>query len=217
MVAIVLAGKHPQRVRSVAINCAAAKLGKTGQLLFKNWIDVVRVDPAPPGPSVAPGLAPGGQLIEVTAHWALAGTEVTALYEITPVGSDETRLPALRYGSDRPAATGNGEIAHLRLRYKQPGSDQSRLIETPIRRTSLRPTASDSLMFTAAVAGFADTLRGGTHIDGWGWDGILAAARSSGRDRSDSRNAGFIDLVEQARLLVEHGDNRSAGAAAVSD
>src|SRR5690606_15019708 len=53
-----------------------------------------------------------------------AGHEVAALYEITPVGSDETRLPALRYGSDRPAATGNPEIAHLRLRYKQPGNDR---------------------------------------------------------------------------------------------
>ena len=46
MVAIVLAGKFPERVRSVAINCAAAKLGRTGKLLFKNWIDVVRLDPA---------------------------------------------------------------------------------------------------------------------------------------------------------------------------
>ena len=45
MVAVVTAGKYPDRVRSVAINCAAAKLGRTAQLLFKNWIDVVRLDP----------------------------------------------------------------------------------------------------------------------------------------------------------------------------
>ena len=150
-----------------------------------------------------------------------AGHEVTALYEITPVGSDQARLPALRYGNDRPAATSSGEIAHLRLRYKQPGSDRSRLIETPILHSALRPQASNSLMFTAAVAGFADALRGGTHTDGWGWDGILAAARSTGREHNDSRHAEFIELVEQARLLVDHSDdpagNRSAGAAAVSD
>ena len=47
---------------------------------------VVRVDPAPPAPSVAPGLVPGGQLLEVTARWALTGaavTEFAAPLEIT--------------------------------------------------------------------------------------------------------------------------------------
>jgi hypothetical protein len=39
---------------------------------------VVRVDPSPPTPALAPDLVTGGQVIEVTAHWALAGTEVTA-------------------------------------------------------------------------------------------------------------------------------------------
>lgn len=45
MVATLLAGKYPERVRSVVINCAAAKLGRTAQLLFKGWIDLVRLDP----------------------------------------------------------------------------------------------------------------------------------------------------------------------------
>jgi pimeloyl-ACP methyl ester carboxylesterase len=49
MVAIVFAGKYPQRTQSVVINCAAAKLSRTGQLIFKNWIDIARMDPAGPG------------------------------------------------------------------------------------------------------------------------------------------------------------------------
>lgn len=49
MVAQVVAGKYPQRTISVVINCAAAKLGFTGRLIFKNWIDIVRMDPAGPG------------------------------------------------------------------------------------------------------------------------------------------------------------------------
>ncbi len=44
MVAIVLAGKYPQRVQSVVINCAAAKLGYSGQLIFHNWIDLIAMD-----------------------------------------------------------------------------------------------------------------------------------------------------------------------------
>jgi 3-oxoadipate enol-lactonase len=49
MVAIVFAGKYPERTRSVVINCAAAKLGLAGRLIFKNWIDIARMDPAGPG------------------------------------------------------------------------------------------------------------------------------------------------------------------------
>jgi 3-oxoadipate enol-lactonase len=49
MVAIVFAGKYPQKTTSVVINCAAAKLGVAGRLIFKNWIDIARLDPEGPG------------------------------------------------------------------------------------------------------------------------------------------------------------------------
>jgi pimeloyl-ACP methyl ester carboxylesterase len=48
MIAIVVAGKYPERTTSVVINCAAAKLGVMGKLIFKNWIDIARIDPAGP-------------------------------------------------------------------------------------------------------------------------------------------------------------------------
>ncbi len=49
MIAIVVAGEYPDRTRSAIINCAAAKLGRAGQLIFRNWIDLVRNDPDGPG------------------------------------------------------------------------------------------------------------------------------------------------------------------------
>jgi pimeloyl-ACP methyl ester carboxylesterase len=49
MIAIVFAGKYPERTTSVVINCAAARLGLAGRLVFKNWIDIARLDPAGPG------------------------------------------------------------------------------------------------------------------------------------------------------------------------
>jgi len=49
MIAIVFAGKYPERTTSVVINCAAAKLGSAGRLTFKNWIDIARMDPDGPG------------------------------------------------------------------------------------------------------------------------------------------------------------------------
>ena len=52
MIAIVVAAKYPERTRSVVINCAAAKLGASGRLIFKNWIDIARLDPDGPGSRV---------------------------------------------------------------------------------------------------------------------------------------------------------------------
>jgi 3-oxoadipate enol-lactonase len=52
MIALVTAGKYADRVISVTINCAAAKLGLAGQLIFKNWIDISRMDPDGPGSRV---------------------------------------------------------------------------------------------------------------------------------------------------------------------
>jgi pimeloyl-ACP methyl ester carboxylesterase len=52
MIAIVFAGKYPERTTSVVINCAAAKLGRSGRLVFQNWIDIARMDPE--GPAAAP-------------------------------------------------------------------------------------------------------------------------------------------------------------------
>ena len=49
MIAIAFAGKYPDRTTSVVINCAAAKLGASGRLIFRNWIDIARMDPDGPG------------------------------------------------------------------------------------------------------------------------------------------------------------------------
>jgi pimeloyl-ACP methyl ester carboxylesterase len=49
MIAIVFAGKYPEKTASVVINCAAAKLGHAGRLIFRNWIDIARLDPDGPG------------------------------------------------------------------------------------------------------------------------------------------------------------------------
>ena len=57
-----------------------------------------------------------------------AGHQVTALYEIVPAGS-RGWLPDRRYRRQPPprrTATGNGELAFLRLRYKLPGGRTSR-------------------------------------------------------------------------------------------
>ena len=136
-----------------------------------------------------------------------AGHEVTALYEVALVGSGGERLPVLRYGGGTAVARDAtpakaGELAHLRLRYKLPGQDRSRLIETPVQRSSLQHRPGESLRFATAVAGYADLLRGGGNVGDWTWDDVAATARGSlGEDRWGLRQE-FLGLVESARGVV---------------
>ena len=144
-----------------------------------------------------------------------AGHEVTALYEITLAGSGAERLPPLRYAGSRaipPATAASTEIAHLRLLYKLPDAAASKLIETPILRSQLQPEAGESLRFAAAVAAFADALRGGTQMDAWSLDNIADAARNAqGSDRWGLR-AEFLQLVAAARQQLD-AQSRSAAIA----
>jgi Ca-activated chloride channel family protein len=133
-----------------------------------------------------------------------AGHQVTALYEITPVGSAATQLPERRYRSASPVGTGDtSELAHLRLRYKRPGQAHSQLIETPILASALKPRASPQLQFAASVVAYADLLRGGAHVGRWDWNEVARTARANlGNDPYRLRQE-FVELVEQARTVTQ--------------
>ncbi|MCQ4165657.1 VWA domain-containing protein [Tahibacter harae] len=130
-----------------------------------------------------------------------AGHDVTALYELTLTG-DAGQVDPLRYGGARPANTVSAEeIAFVKLRYKQPDQDSSRLIERPLRRSELQQSASERLRFAAAVAAFADSLRGGSHLGKFDLNGIAALARAARGEDSDGYRAEFVQLVEAARRI----------------
>jgi Ca-activated chloride channel family protein len=132
-----------------------------------------------------------------------AGHDVTALYEITLIGSDALASDALRYGDkSRPVASADArELAFVKLRYKAPDADTSRLVEFPVLRDAIA-APSERLRFAAAVAAFADRLRGGTHLGDFDLPAIANLARGSlGADASGYR-AGFVELVERAAALA---------------
>nr|WP_306673856.1 VWA domain-containing protein [Tahibacter caeni] len=138
-----------------------------------------------------------------------AGHDVTALYELTLVGDGGAQVDPLRYGGDKPAARASAdELAFVKLRYKQPDADVSRLIERPLRRSELQASPSPRLRFAAAVAAFADSLRGGTHLGDFNLDRIAALARDAGdADDAEGHRAEFVRLIETARRL-KHGEQR---------
>ncbi|KFN50916.1 vWA domain-containing protein [Arenimonas composti] len=136
-----------------------------------------------------------------------AGHDVTAIYELCLVGAGCESSDPLRYGAAPAAAVARGdELAHLKLRYKLPGEDTSTLVQTPIRAADLRREASEDLRFAAAVAAWADLLRGGGNVGTFRWDDVQAlAAGATGRDPG-GRRAEFLQLVARTRSLSGPGD-----------
>lgn len=132
-----------------------------------------------------------------------AGLSVTALYEIVPAGRPSPVRPVdpLKYSSN-PKVTGGDELASLKLRYKEPDGDTSRLIEVPVvDEGNLFAAASDDLRFAAAVASFGLVLRDSPHKG----DASLAMARdiasgALGPDPAGWRR-GFIDLINKSERL----------------
>ncbi len=134
-----------------------------------------------------------------------AGHTVTALYEITPVGADSGRIEASRYTA-KPAAGEPArldEYALLRLRYKLPGDDQSRLIERIVPSANTVVGADwqrREFDFATAVAGFAQLLRGGKYTDEWTYDAVIEQALASRGDDAFGYRSEFVQLVRMAKL-----------------
>jgi Ca-activated chloride channel homolog len=134
-----------------------------------------------------------------------AGHNVTALYEIALVGSGGERIDDLRYGRKAADAASLAELAHLRLRYKQPGESVSRLIEQPIGGDQVKARladASESFRFAAAVAAFGQNLRGGRYTEGFDNAALLALAKAARGDDAEGWLAEFLQLVQLADSLA---------------
>ncbi len=127
-----------------------------------------------------------------------AGHSVTALYEITPVGSEARLTDPLRYGAATDA-TGSDELGFLKLRYKAPRADVSQLIETPIQAQG---TASADMRFAMAIAGFGQLLSEGKYLGDWSWgDAIALANGARGTDEFGYR-AEAVRLMRLAESLA---------------
>lgn len=134
-----------------------------------------------------------------------AGHTVTALYEIALAGSAGTLVDPLRYGQDAsPTRSGANELAFLKLRYKLPSSQASRLITRAIERSSMigdLARTSDNYRFAAAVAGFGQILRGGQYTGEFDLAATAhLAARARGEDAEGYRGE-FLHLVRTAEAL----------------
>jgi len=137
-----------------------------------------------------------------------AGTTVTALYEITPVGSGAELVDPLRYGqrdAAAAAAPSGEEIAFLKMRYKLPDSDTSKLTETPITEAVAVDDiakASADARFATAVAAFGQKLKGSNYGGEMSWDQIKALAQGARGADENGYRAEFVQLIGTAAALA---------------
>lgn len=127
-----------------------------------------------------------------------AGTQVTAIYEVTAPGSDALLNDPLRYGTVTSTAEA-GELGFLRLRWKAPGEATSTLIETPITGAE---GATDESRFAAAIAGFGQLLQGSVYLGDWGWDDAIALALTARGDDPYGYRIEAVNLMRLAQSLA---------------
>jgi Ca-activated chloride channel family protein len=137
-----------------------------------------------------------------------SGHSVTAIYEVTPQGSPATLNDPLRYG--KPAAeTGDpsDELAFVKIRYKAPDSDTSKLIETPVTEANAVASfdqASDDQRFSVAVAAFGQKLRDTHALVDMDFARIAEiAAKARGEDPFGYR-AEFLQMVRITESLSKN-------------
>ncbi|AEI47548.1 YfbK domain-containing protein [Runella slithyformis] len=136
-----------------------------------------------------------------------SGHTVTALYELIPAGAESAYLPKtddLKYQKTTESATGSSsdELLTVKLRYKQPDSELSRLFEVAVRDTSIPfNSTSDHFRFAAAVAEWGLLLRNSEFKGAAGYEQVIQLAQGALAKDPEGYRAEFVRLVKLAQSL----------------
>jgi Ca-activated chloride channel family protein len=135
-----------------------------------------------------------------------AGHTVTAIYEFTPAGSEARQIESSRYApmSQAERAKASSEYAFLKIRYKLPAEDESRLITKPITDSADSEldgaiTLQREAGFATAVAGFAQLLKGGKYTGDYSYDDVIRMAQQTKGDDPYGYRTEFIQLARKAK------------------
>jgi Ca-activated chloride channel family protein len=135
-----------------------------------------------------------------------SGHTVTALYEIVPRNhavAGKPEVDALRYQGARPLqGASNGELLTVKVRYKAPEAEQSKLIERHLSASSDGSQVSSSMFrFSAAVAEFGMLLRNSPHKGAATLDQVRKLAEGARAEDAHGERAQFLDMVKASARL----------------
>ena len=130
-----------------------------------------------------------------------SGHTVTALYEIIPVGveSEFFKIDPLKYQSTKidPAAVKSDELMTIKLRYKKPDGNTSKLLVHPLvdDHRDLAKT-SENFRWSASVAAFGMLLRDSEYVKGFTYSDVTALAESARGSDQEGYRIEFINIVK---------------------
>jgi len=137
-----------------------------------------------------------------------SGHSVTAIYEITPKGAKGS-VDELRYQKEQEVKTTesgafNDEYAFLKMRYKLPNEDVSKLIKSPVTKEvefNDIAKANSEIRFAASVAAFGPKLKGSVYAEDISYDEIIKLASNAKASDKFGYRAEFVNLVRLAKAL----------------
>jgi Ca-activated chloride channel family protein len=136
-----------------------------------------------------------------------AGHTVTALYEIVPIGiAPQSGVDPLRYQKapepKHEEIAFSDELMLLKLRYKQPEGDESKLLHFPVTDGALAFDAADEdFRFAASVAAFGMLLRKSEHVGSATYDQVMTWASNALGEDPHGYRAEFLDIVRKAQEI----------------
>lgn len=131
-----------------------------------------------------------------------AGHTVTAIYEIIPANSDEEVPGVDNLEYQKTKVVESNDLMTLKLRYKLPDEDKSKLIKHKISPKDIKSKKlSDNYRFSSAVAEFGLLLRKSEFKGDANWKQVIEMAKSAKGKDDDGFRAEFIRLAEIAEAL----------------
>jgi len=140
-----------------------------------------------------------------------AGHTVTALYEIIPASDEDDAMvhnvDALKYQPETAPVDNSKEIMTIKLRYKQPQGEVSKLLTHPVIDENIdADNTSDNFRFSAAVAEFGLLLRESAFRQNASYQQVEELARHARGEDGDGYRGEFIQLVNTASALTRSKD-----------
>lgn len=141
-----------------------------------------------------------------------AGHTVTALYEIIPVGVESKfvkSVDALKYQkaakNTSSSSSNTNELLTVKMRYKQPDGDKSKLIEQAIvdKYQDKLIKTSDNFRFSASVAMFGMLLRQSEFVQNSSFEQAITLAEGAKGTDKEGYRAEYVKIAKSAQLLAK--------------
>ena len=126
-----------------------------------------------------------------------SGHNVTVFFELIPsvIGNDTSSVDPLRYSEI--VTTGSNDFMTVKIRYKEPDGDISKLVEHSVGPAALQLKVSDNFLFASAVAEFGLIVTDSNYMNESTLISVQQRAEAAVGEDVFGLRAEFLDLVRR--------------------